>query len=88
MDYAAWDAAQTAKRDAAYKAERQAAREHRQFVRQAERGTLSFVYCTLPRCPECGGAKHKSYRSVDNGDGTRMRWTRCECGEKFIIVLE
>ncbi|MEX2310633.1 MAG: hypothetical protein WD738_23905 [Pirellulales bacterium] len=47
-----------------------------------------YVYAVLPRCPACGGAKHKSYRSIEQQDGSRMKWTRCECGEKFIIILE
>jgi len=48
-----------------------------------------YIHCERPRCPECGGTEHKSYRSVEQADGSRMKWTTCKsCGEKFIVILE
>jgi hypothetical protein len=47
-----------------------------------------YVFAIMPRCPYCDGVRHRSYRSIDQGDGSRKKWTRCECGKKFIIVLE
>ncbi len=63
-------------------------RERRERERLAAEPSARYVYATLPRCPACGGVKLKSYRSIDQGDGSRMKWTRCECGEKFIVILE
>lgn len=51
--------------------------------------TTRYVFVELPRCPECGGTRHRAYRSVEQGDGSRMKWTECKtCHEKFIVILE
>lgn len=48
-----------------------------------------YVFAKLPRCPECKGAKHRAYRSVDSGDDSRTKYTLCkDCGCKFIIILD
>jgi len=52
---------------------------------------LPTVIAVAPRCPnpDCGSTKHSSYRSIENGDGSRTKWTVCKaCGQRFIIVLE
>ena len=33
-----------------------------------ERGR--YVFCERPRCPECGDVRLRSYRSIDQGDGS------------------
>ena len=54
-----------------------------------DRGELErYVYCTLPRCPSCNSSNLKAYHSTDNGDGSRTRYVRCECGRRLILVLE
>jgi hypothetical protein len=48
----------------------------------------TYVYCRRPRCP-CGSARLRSYRSLDNGDGSRTKYSRClECGRRLVLVLE
>jgi hypothetical protein len=43
-----------------------------------------------PRCPRCGHALLKKYRSLrDQGDGTSLSWVRClKCAERFRVLLE
>jgi len=42
-----------------------------------------------PRCPSCGGVKLHKYRTLtDQGDGSAMWWVRCECGQRFRVLLE
>ncbi len=48
-----------------------------------------YVFVERPRCPRCGSSSHRAYRSVEQCDGSRMKWTVCQaCREKFIVVLE
>lgn len=75
--------------------ERLVAERHGEAVERRQRDYLAtasgrpVVFASLARCPACGGTKHKSYRSLDQGDGSRMKWTECKsCGEKFIVILE
>ncbi len=64
-------------------------REELALERLAAPSDGKYVWARLPRCPACGGTRHHSYRSVDNGDGTRTKHTQCkDCHEKFLIVLE
>lgn len=52
---------------------------------------LPTVTVVAPRCPNvnCNSTRHSSYRSIDNGDGSRTKWTTCKvCKRRFIIVLE
>jgi len=52
------------------------------------RSDARYVFSVLPRCPQCNGTHHRSYRSIDQGDGSRTRWTKCQtCGTKFILIL-
>ena len=56
------------------------------------RPRLPLVALTRPRCPRCGGARLRRYRSVtDQGDGTTLSWVKCradECGHRFRLLLE
>lgn len=48
-----------------------------------------YVFVLLPRCPACGGVKHRPYRTTDQGDSTKMQHAVCKtCGEKFRIIFE
>lgn len=88
-EYDQWCSDQRAEREARQQAERRAERERERFAEQAASDDDRFVFATLPKCPSCGGVRHKSYRSIDQGDGSRMKWTTCQtCGEKFILILE
>jgi hypothetical protein len=84
MDYDAWVREQTAQREAEFRRHR----ERERLARAADRG-LPYVYCTLPRCPTCHATTHRLYRSASQGDGSRMKWARCdECQTRFIQVWE
>lgn len=58
----------------------------------SSRPRLPLVALTRPRCPRCGGARLRRYRSVtDQGDGTTLSWVKCradECGHRFRLLLE
>lgn len=45
-----------------------------------------------PRCPECGNARLKKFRSIrDQGDGSALWWVVCankSCAHRFRVVLE
>jgi len=48
-----------------------------------------YIYIRVPRCPQCDSTRLLAQRSVDNGDGTRTKYTRCEgCGFHVILILE
>ena len=51
----------------------------------------TFTY-PRPRCPFCGCAILRKYRSITNqGDGSALSWVRCgnkSCGHRFRILLE
>ena len=50
---------------------------------------LATVTVERPRCPACSSAALRKYRSLrDQGDGSALWWVRCECGERFRVVLE
>ena len=53
---------------------------------------LKTITLPKPRCPGCGSAKLKKYRSIsDRGDGSSLAWVRClaqGCGRKFRVLLE
>jgi len=52
-------------------------------------GRLATVTVERPRCPACGSAALRKYRSIrDQGDGSSIWWVRCECGERFRVLLE
>ena len=51
--------------------------------------TPRYVYVRLPRCPRCDSTRLVAQRSVDNGDGTRTKYTKCrDCGKNTILILE
>ena len=59
-----------------------------QTVEVDGRGFLVVTYIQ-PRCPQCGSVDLKTQRSVDQGDGTRIRNTVCRtCGKKFFVMAE
>lgn len=42
-----------------------------------------------PSCPFCQSTSHAIVKTIDNGDGSRMRRCVCNrCSERFIIVVE
>jgi transposase-like protein len=48
-------------------------------------------YLTLvrPRCPECNSPNFRAYRTNDNGDGSKTRYSICqECGRRVVIIVE
>lgn len=48
----------------------------------------TYVSVILPRCP-CGSAHLRAYKTVDNGDGTKTRYSTCQtCGQKLVLVVE
>ena len=50
---------------------------------------LVTVTVERPRCPTCGSAALRKYRSLrDQGDGSSLWWVRCECGARFRVLLE
>ena len=54
-----------------------------------ERERLPYAYFPRPRCPLCNSPDLKIYKTVDNGDGSIVRYSKCRsCGEKFKLILE
>lgn len=48
-----------------------------------------YVFAARIRCPVCSSADLKPLRSIDQGDGTRMRRTLCrECDHRFFVILK
>ena len=48
-----------------------------------------YLYHRRPRCPVCGSPALKVQRSVDNGDGSRTRYSKCQdCGSNVVVVVE
>ncbi len=58
------------------------------LTRRLLEGSDRYVFAERPRCPSCGSADLKAYRSTSDGEST-TRYVRCQqCGAKFILVLE
>lgn len=50
---------------------------------------LRYVFIPRPRCPACESMDLKTLRSVDQGDGTRRKRTKCnECNHTFDVILD
>jgi len=50
---------------------------------------LTTVTVERPRCPACGSARLRKYRSIrDQGDGSALWWVQCSCGRRFRVLLE
>jgi DNA-directed RNA polymerase subunit M/transcription elongation factor TFIIS len=51
---------------------------------------VAYIYASKPRCPDCGAAELKAYRSRrDAGDGATIRWVKCSaCGARAVLILE
>ncbi len=48
-----------------------------------------YIFVALPRCPSCGEANHKTYRTSKSSDGSKAQYALCRCcGEKFRIIWE
>ena len=60
------------------------------LVEPAGRGRLALWRYPRHRCPECGHAHLRKYRSIrDQGDGTAMAWVKClSCKHRFKIMLQ
>lgn len=58
-------------------------------VRGPEPGCrLSTVIVARPRCPRCSSPKLRAVRSSEGGDGSLTRYTVCQCGHRFKLLLE
>lgn len=66
--------------------------DNRPASKRQRRGRLTTLTFKRPRCPECGSAVLRKYRSLTNqGDGSAISWVVCAngaCGHRFRIVLE
>ena len=51
---------------------------------------LETISVQRPRCPRCGEARLRKYRSlVDQGDGSALWWVQCrDCDHRFKVVLD
>ena len=48
-----------------------------------------YVYIRRARCPICESPELKTQKTVDNGDDSLTRETKCrECGHRFFVVVE
>ncbi len=53
------------------------------------RHRLEIINRETPRCPECGSGTLRRDRSIDQGDGSRMKWAHCQsCDYRFIEVWD
>lgn len=49
----------------------------------------TIVFIERARCPGCGSANLRTYRSTDQGDGSVLRHCVCrDCGERVRVVVE
>lgn len=47
------------------------------------------IYIERPRCPACLSTDVKVYGTLDQGDGSLLRYTRCRaCKTKFKVIAE
>jgi hypothetical protein len=64
-------------------------RQRERFAESLAAPEAVYVFARLPRCPACGSSELRSRRSIDQGDGSRKRWTTCKiCNETFFLILE
>ena len=48
-----------------------------------------YVYARRVRCPSCNSPSLRVQRSVDNGDGSRTRYSKCrDCGANVVLIIE
>ena len=48
-----------------------------------------FVERVVVQCPLCGGSELATLRSVEQGDGTRSKRTKClTCDHRFFVIVE
>ncbi len=51
--------------------------------------TDRYVFIQRPRCPRCASPDLKTQKTIDNGDDSITRETKCrECNHRFFIVVE
>jgi ribosomal protein L40E len=49
---------------------------------------LQTIVVMRPRCPKCESVDLRNNRTIDQGDGSQLRYTICrQCGERFKIAL-
>lgn len=47
------------------------------------------LFATIPRCTRCGSATFKPYKTVNQNDGSKLRYARCKrCQMKVKIIIE
>lgn len=57
--------------------------------RPAARAEDRYVFIERARCPSCGSARLRTYRTSRHGDESVTRHTECrDCGQKFFVILE
>lgn len=48
-----------------------------------------YVHVARPRCPGCSSPNLLSYKTVEQGDGTLLRYSLCrDCHAKCKVILE
>jgi len=51
--------------------------------------TRPVLHAIRPRCPRCGSARLRAYKSIDVGGDTIVRYVACRgCGGKALLILE
>ena len=50
---------------------------------------LTTLILERPRCPRCGSPELEVRRTIDQGDGSRLRYCRCRrCSRPVRVVVE
>lgn len=58
-------------------------------VEDAETAKVATVWIERPACPSCGGTDITVRRTINQGDGSRVRYCTCEtCGKSVKVVME
>ena len=51
--------------------------------------SLRYIFVERPRCPRCGSPALKTQKTVNHGDDSITRETKCrDCGHRFFVVVE
>jgi hypothetical protein len=59
--------------------------------RRSPNGSLPECCRVLPTCQHCGGARLRVYKSIDQGDGSRLQFVKCndpKCGGRSKVIWE
>jgi len=55
----------------------------------AQDGKPVYLTLTRPRCPRCHSAHLRAYKTMDNGDDSLTRYSRCvDCGRRVVVIVE